>query len=431
MSNMIFLDCYTSSRKPKEKQLFCLLRSKVKRNREFGLNVFHECYSEDIQNINDLTVWLSGTIENYKLVDIRKTLVQANAKVVTRKTKKTDLLVVSTKTKVEELPLGIKVISGIAFKKILANIEEQIDNQKGVDDIDSKIIELLLNKELEKVEEGLKLLEEGGTSLRVLPLLLGLFKIHKEKNVRSHAKLLLEKESSKTVKEVLLFCEGRNFMNAKYTVGMDELAKIKGFDIDLFLYYLVLEQKNHLGKEYLASLDSDWTQKLLEEIDLLNKESLELYGKAGQRFVHAKNIQYFTVHANSPVLWKMDWLKSLEIIELKEKVVLPKSTNFSCLETLVLETKELRLMGSLALKYLLLKKCKVLEISDNFTLPNIENIILEACGFDMKIFKSFLEKTELPMLKKISIRNFTSYKMPKNFEEQIKNILPDVEFSLS
>ena len=428
---MIFLDYHEASSKPREKQLLCLLRSKVKRNREFGLKAFHEYYSEDVADINDLTVWLSGAIENHKLVDIRKLLVQSNAKVVTRETKKTDLLVVSTKTKVEELPKNIKVISGIAFKKILLKLEQEIENQKGDDNLDSKIIELLLHKALGKVEEGLKLLEEGGTSLKVLPLLLALFKVHKEKNIRTHAKALLEKEFAKTVKDTLLFCEGRNFLNAKYTVGMDELAKIKGFTIDLFLYYLVLEQKNHLGKEYLASLDSDWTQKLLEETDLLNKESLELYGKAGERFFYAKNIEHFTVHANSAVLWKMDWLKSLEIIDLKEKIVLPKRTNFGCLETLVLETKELRLMGDLALKHLLLKKCKVLEISDDFTLAGIESITLEACGFDMKIFKSFLERAELPMLKQMSIINFTSYKMPKDFEEQINDILPDIKLSLS
>jgi len=431
MTNMIFLDCYASSMKPKEKQLFCLLRSKVKKNREFALKIFHEHYSEDLENLNDLTVWLSGSVEGYKLVDIRKVLAQNNAKVVTRETKKTTLLVVGIKTKIEELPVGIKVISAIAFQKILEEIKEQIENKKPDANIDHEIIELLLHKELEKVEEGLKCLDEGGTSLKILPLLAALFKVHKEKDVRSHAKLLLEKESSKTAKDVLLFCEGRNFLNAKYSVGMDELEKIKGFDIDLFLYYLVLEQKNNLGKEYLASLDSEWIQKLLEETELLNKESLELYGKAGERFVYAKKIEHFTVHANSPVLWKMDWLKSLKIIDLKEKVILPKSTNFSDLDTLILETKELSLVGLLAIKHLVLRKCKTLEISDEFNLLNIESIRVEDCSFDLKLFKTFLERVELPILKNIEIINFTSYRVPKGFESQIKELLPNIEFSLT
>jgi len=428
---MIFLDRYPSSVKPKEEQLFCLLRSKVKRNREFGLQFFHEHYSEELENLNDLTVWLSGSISDYKLVEIRKILVQANAKVVTRETKKTDLLVVATKTKVEELPMSIKVISAIVFKKILKEIESQIENKKGDGDLDNQLIELLLHRELKKVEEGLKILDEEGVSLDVLALLTALFKVHKEKSVRLHAKALLEKESSKTVKDVLLFCEGRNFLNAKYTVGMDELAKIKGFNIDLFLYYLVLEQKNNLGKEYLASLDSNWTQKLLEETEFLNKESLELYGKAGKRFVHAKNIRHFTVHTNSAVLWEMHWLKSLEIIDIKEKVILPKSTNFSSLETLVLETKELSLVGILPIKHLLLRKCKILEISDEFNLPNIESIKVEDCSFDLKLFKIFLERVELLTLKKIEIKNFTAYKVPKDFENQIQEILPNIEFTLT
>lgn len=431
MTNMIFLDCYDGSAKPKEEQLFSLLRSKLKRNREFALKIFDMHYSENLENTNDLTIWLSGSVEGYKLGDIRKLLEQTNSKLLTRETKKTELLVVGYKTKVERLPVNIKVISSIAFGKILKVLEERETHQNNDDSIDTQLIELLLDKELAKVEEGLTRVEEQGISLKVLPLVAALFKVHKEKSIRSWAKALLEKESSKTVKELLLFCEGRNFMNAKYTVGIDELAKIKGFEVDLFLYYLVLEQKHHLGKEYLASMDSDWTQKLLEETELLNKESLELYGKAGKRFMFAKKIQHFTVHANSPVLWEMDWLKSLEVIELKEKVILPKRLDFKALETLVLETKELSLVAGLPIKYLLLKKCKVLEISNEFNLLNIEHIRLENCSFNLKVFKSFLERTELKALQKIEIKNFTAYKIPKDFQKQIEEILPNIDFSLS
>lgn len=431
MTNMIFLDCYDGSAKPKEEQLFSLLRSKLKRNREFALKIFDMHYSENLENTNDLTIWLSGSVEGYKLGDIRKLLEQTNSKLLTRETKKTELLVVGYKTKVERLPVNIKVISSIAFEKILKVLEERETHQNNDDSIDTQLIELLLDKELAKVEEGLTRVEEQGISLKVLPLVAALFKVHKEKSIRSWAKALLEKESSKTVKELLLFCEGRNFMNAKYTVGIDELAKIKGFEVDLFLYYLVLEQKHHLGKEYLASMDSDWTQKLLEETELLNKESLELYGKAGKRFMFAKKIQHFTVHANSPVLWEMDWLKSLEVIELKEKVILPKRLDFKALETLVLETKELSLVAGLPIKYLLLKKCKVLEISNEFNLLNIEHIRLENCSFNLKVFKSFLERTELKALQKIEIKNFTAYKIPKDFQKQIEEILPNIDFSLS
>jgi len=431
MTNMIFLDCYDGSAKPKEEQLFSLLRSKLKRNREFALKIFDMHYSENLENTNDLTIWLSGSVEGYKLGDIRKLLEQTNSKLLTRETKKTELLVVGYKTKVERLPVNIKVISSIAFGKILKVLEERETHQNNDDSIDTQLIELLLDKELAKVEEGLTRVEEQGISLKVLPLVAALFKVHKEKSIRSWAKALLEKESSKTVKELLLFCEGRNFMNAKYTVGIDEVAKIKGFELDLFLYYLVLEQKHHLGKEYLASMDSDWTQKLLEETELLNKESLELYGKAGKRFMFAKKIQHFTVHANSSVLWKMDWLKSLEVIELKEKVILPKCLDFKALETLVLETKELSLVAGLPIKYFLLKECKVLKISNEFNLLNIEHIRLENCSFNLKVFTSFLERTELKALQKIEIKNFTAYKIPKDFKKQIEEILPNVDFSLS
>lgn len=127
----------------------------------------------------------------------------------------------------------------------------------------------------------------------------------------------------------------------------------------------------------------------------------------------------------------MDWLKSLKIIDLKEKVILPKSTNFSDLDTLILETKELSLVGLLAIKHLVLRKCKTLEISDEFNLLNIESIRVEDCSFDLKLFKTFLERVELPILKNIEIINFTSYRVPKGFESQIKELLPNIEFSLT
>ena len=58
MTNTIFLDCYDGSAKPKEEQLFSLLRSKLKRNREAALKIFDIYYSENLENINDLSIWL-------------------------------------------------------------------------------------------------------------------------------------------------------------------------------------------------------------------------------------------------------------------------------------------------------------------------------------------------------------------------------------
>lgn len=418
---------FTSKFKPKEHVLLELLRGKNKELQEKALLAFHKEYSEELESINGLTIWLSGTLDGYKLEDVRVLVKEVNAKIVTRETKKLDVIVLAKKTKIEELPENKIVISAIAFVEVLKALENQLLELGNKEERDEELISLLLSKELEKVEEAFSILEEQGISLKVLPLMFALFKVHKEKHIRSHAKTLILKESNKTAKDAMLFCEKRNFLNAKYTVGMEELEKIKGFNIELFLYYMVREQKNNLGKEYLASLDSDWTQKFIEEQELLNQKELELYGKAGRRFVHAKRIESFVVYALSPVLWEMTWLKSLEIIDIKQRIVLPKVSNFSELETLTLETKELTLAGDLGVKSLLLRKCKELKIEENFKLNSVENITLDACGFDLMLFKSFLENAEMPQLKKIEIHDFIAYKIPKDWEEQLHITLPSVE----
>jgi len=416
--------------KPYISPLLDSLRDKNREVRKNALFTFHNYYGQKIERINDLTIWLSGTLMSYKLAEIRTLLKASNSKVVTRQTNTVNLLVIGDKTKVEELPEDIPFISSITFEEILKTLQKKVLDEPKQEERDDKLIDLLLSGEIKKIEEAFLSLEEEGISLKVLPLMFAIFKVHKEKNIRLQAKELILKESNKIAKDVMIFCEKRNYLNAKYTVGMEELEKIKGFNIELFLYYLVLNQKNHLGKEYLASLDSDWAQKLIEESELLNQKTLTLYGKAGKRFLFAKKIESFTVHALSLVLWEMNWLNDLTIIEVKQKVVLPKGLNFPHLESLTLETKVLTLDGTIPIKQLIIHKCKTLEIEDGFKLENVENIRFEKCAFDLTIFKTFLEKANLERLKKIEIYNFIAYKLPKDLEKQFKSIVPEVELLL-
>jgi len=417
--------------KPDATILLSLLRDKDKNIRQISLRSFHDNYGQNIETLDELNIWVAGSVSNYKLADIRQLCKEENAKVVTRLSTKVNLVVVGEKSKLETLPQEIKVISAIEFETILNRLKSQSLTDSTKKDNSTQIIELLLSNEPTNMEDAFELLEREGVSLEVVPLLLAIFKIHKEKPIRHLAKALLLKSSNTTTQKAMQFCEGRNFINAKYTVGMEELAKIKSFEIDLFLYYLVLHQKNHLGKEYLASLNSPWTQKLIEEQTLLNKKELTLYGKAGEKFVYAKKIESFTVHASSWVLWEMDWLRELEIIDLKEPIELPQSSRFHNLEKLTLESKELHLRGALNITKLTLRKCKTLKIEESFTLPNIKNIKLETCSFDLMTFKDFLEKEELQKLETIEISKFIAYKMPKGFEQTLKELFPQVEVSFS
>jgi hypothetical protein len=418
--------------KPDASTLFTLLRNKDKKIRQSALLSFYDNYAQTIENINELNIWVAGSVPNYKLAEIRQLCKTQNAKVVTRLSSKVNLVVVGEKTKLETLPQELKTISSLEFERLLNRLKEQPQTPPKQEENSTKIIALLLSNEAKQMESAFELLEKEGVSLQVIPLLLAIFKIHKEKPIRQRAKaLLLNASSNSTTQKAMQFCEGRNFINAKYTVGMEELAKIKGFEIDLFLYYLVLHQKHHLGKEYLASLNSPWTQKLIEEQELLNQKTLTLYGKAGEKFLYAKKIEHFSVHAISLVLWKMAWLKSLEIIELKAPIELPTNAHFQNLESLTLESKEITLRGTLNITQLTLRKCKTLTIEESFKLPNIKSIKLESCSFELMRFKDFLEKEKLEKLESIEVSKFIAYKMPKKFEQRLKELLPEVKISFN
>jgi len=413
--------------RPNSEILLRLLKHKDKVFRKKSLQYFHDYYSQNIEDPTGLNVWLSGSLDTYKLAAIRTLFKAHNSKIVTRDSKKVNLLVIGEKTKLDELPENKKISSSIEFEKMLKKLEEESVTCSDLKEKDDEIIELLLSTDEQKIECAFQMLEQEGISLKVLPLIFGVFKVYKEKHIRYQAKDLILKETNSTAKKVMLFCEARNFMNAKYTVGMEEMAKISGFEIALFLYYLVLHQKHNLGKEYLASLNSEWTQKLIEEESLLNKKELTLYGQAGKKFLYAKKIESFTVYSTSSVLWEMSWLKSLEIIDLKQKISLPKSSNFLELKELILETKELYLTGVLNIELFSLKKCKTVEIDKSFKLPNVKHIRLESCSFDLKQFEKFLEEEAFLTLEKVEIINFIAYKIPKDFEARLKSILPNVK----
>jgi len=413
--------------RPPSKTLLALLKSRDKELREKALSYFDDYYSETIEELNELNVWLSGSLDGYKLAKIRTLLKKENSKIVTRDSKNVNLVVIAKNTKLDELPENRKISSAIELEKRLNRLEQKPTNSNDEKEQDDKIIELLLSSEEAKIETAFKILEQEGISLKVLPLMFALFKVHQKKHIRYQAKDLILKEKNSTAKKVMSFCETRNFINAKYTVGMEEMATIEGFNIELFLYYLVLNQKHHLGKEYLASLNSEWTQKLIEKEELLNTKKLTLYGEAGKKFLYAKRIESLTVYATSSVLWEMSWLKRLEIIELKQKITLPKSTSFLELKALTLETKEVQLRGVLNIETLCIKKCKRVTIDKSFKLPNVKNIKLESCSFELKLFEKFLEEELLTSLEKVEILDFVAYKMPKNFDTRLKEILPSVE----
>jgi hypothetical protein len=430
----LFLSHQTVPFKPHEATLLALLRSSVALVRQNALYCFDSYYAKEIGSLANHTFWLSGSVENYKLAEIRTLLREEQSKVVTRFSKNVDLLVVGEKSKLEVIPCDMEITSTLSFTILLDRLnaceEEVVETAESIDETDeSLLIEKLLSANNDELLELLNGIEES-LSGDLLSLVLAMFKVHPEKNIRAIAKKLIENEPSKSAKELLNFCEKRNYINAKYTIGMEEMEKIKGFEIDLFLYYLVTVQKNHLGKEYLARLDGYWTERFIEESRVLNQPKLELFGKAGKRFVSATNIEEFTVHALSDTLWRMSGLRYLEIIENREAICLPKKSELTQLDSLVLESKEILLSGVLTIKSLQIKKCKSLEIEESFSVESIELLSFDGCSFNMKELREFFERVELPLLQKISFKEFANYKVPKDWRGFLEERFPHAKIVL-
>lgn len=417
----LFLNNQSVPFKPNETTLLALLRSSVALIRQNALYCFDTYYAKELHSLANHNFWLSGSVENHKLTEMRDILKAQQSKIVTRFSKNVDLLVVGEKCKLESLPTNLLICSSFTFALLLEKEKEAqqevVEPEESIDETEeSLLVEALLEAKESELLELLKSIEKGVLVGDALALVVAIYKVHPLKDIRLKAKELLERENSKATKELLNFCEARNFLNAKYTVGMEELEKIKGFQIDLFLYYLVKVQKNHLGKEYLARLDSHWTERFLEESSLFNQQKVELFSKAGERFSVAKKIESFTVHANSPILWQMDWLKNLEVIEPKEALILPKENDLNNLEALVLESKEITLRGNFPIKSLSIKKCKLLNIEESFSIPHVESLTFEGSSFKMSELKSFFERAELPKLKEVSFKGFANYKIPKDWD---------------
>ena len=423
----LFLDGTIVKFKPKVEMLLFLLKSSVKSIRQEALYLFDSHYAtQTLESLESLSFWLSGSVEGYKLADIRAILTPQKSKLLTRESKKIDIVVVGERCKLSTLPAHVPVISSLLFLQLLDNSvpvereEESLSDDEICIDESANQIELLLSKDEDEVKEALSQIEEERLPLELLPLILGIFKVHPNKNIRQQAKTIIERDSSSMVKRLFSFVENRHYINAKYSVGMEELEKIKGFEIELFLYYLVSVQKNHLGKEYLARLDSNWTQRFIEEESLLNQKKVELFGEAGERFIFAKNIEAFTVHSTSEVLWQMSWLKSLEIIEKKRPIVLLKESKLEALELLTLEAKEVTLAGLLPIRELTLKKCKKLTIDKSLTLSSLELLVLEAFSFDLTLLNSLFKLLELSQFKKVVLKDFASHRVPKNWVEEME-----------
>ncbi|GAA0412860.1 hypothetical protein GCM10009133_21530 [Cocleimonas flava] len=350
----LFLTEQNPSFKPKAETLLAFLNASLLNVRKRALETFHTYYSKDIDNFDRLTFCVTGTLQAYKLMQVKELMVESNAKIVTKLTSDTDVLVLGFKPKIKEMPKSITVISAITFEKLLSSLENRTLSENSNENIAGKLQDLLFSDDDSNVNIAFSLMKDGGIPTDVFALVCGLFKVHPTKKIRDEAKELIARHGGKIGKAFLELCAKRNYIS----MGNDEkpkrdllaLEKLEGFDVELFAYVLVA--KKDIAKFYLLTKESIWAEKCI--VDFVNTKSrgwIRVDGMASSYFRLATNIDNIYVKYYSDVFEKMPWLKSLSIENTKETIIIPKksTSELSHLESLSITAKEIHIEGALSL----------------------------------------------------------------------------------
>jgi len=364
--------------KPKVETILAFLRSGIAPVRVQALNLFHKHYSQTIQTVDSLNIWLSGSLKAYKNSQVKEMLAEKNATLTTKKTTKTELLVVGLKAKIEELPTDISVISAVGLEEMLSQSEERLLASNENKNIAEKLENLLVSEDDSNVTLALNLMEEGGIPNEVFEIVAGFFKVHPSKKIRDKAKELIVRHGGVKGEEFLAICGRRNYLS----MGDDEkpkkdllaLEKIEGFDVERFAYILVMQRD--IAKFYLMTKESVWAKKAIEEH--INKTAygwVTIDGEASSHLKLATKIDRIYTNVYSEVFEEMPWLKTLNIENKKENIVLSREMilNLKSIQSLVITAKVIRLEGSISLDEVDLEASSIVVLG-NLTAKNELNI---------------------------------------------------------
>lgn len=422
--------------KPKIETLFVFLTSNFSGIRKEALKCFDKYFNANSISINNQKIWLSGTLQLYKVTDAKNKIEEKGSTLTKKRTKDTTLLVIGLNPKIIELPADIPVISSILFEKLLLEKEstnlEKNDNQNFV----KKLTDLLLSDDNTNVEVALKLMKEGGIPKNILSLLFGIYKVHSNKKIESEISKLIKLRGGE-IGTQLMNISKRNFrsmyLDHSPKKEIDKMLEIKGFEIEPFAY--IITSYLNIGSFALTHSNSKWAK-----LYILNKysdeEEITIYTKPSKYFSQLTKLKKITVKyipentSDLEPLFNLPNLKQINL-ELNKNVIFPNITS-SSIERIELVTTRRTTLPIETLKVPNLKYFEVTGFtafhfsgSGNFKANSLyfaetkmsydEKIIFNCVDLKMKHDDFNLNNNNFPNLKTlVKSTYYNQFKLPKS-----------------
>ena len=405
--------------KPKIKTLLAFLNCSVTLVRKEALKCFNKHYSQKIEGLSGLNIWLSGTLQTYKNTQAKEMLAEKEAKLSTKETDKTDLLVVGLKPKIDNLPIDIPIISAIKFEEMLSQSEERVLVTSDNEMIFEKLKKLLESNDESNVEVACTLMEEGGIPTDLRSYVLALFTIsHKKK--RTRLKKIIERHAGTLGEKFLAIMGRKSSIDSKM---LKQFEALEGFDMEILMY---VRNEEH----YFTSKNTPLAKEMI--LKHFNEEQVWLYSEPSEHFLEARKIKELLLSGTNHILWKMTHLERIFLAKwndnglskLNEVLISKEAENLKNLQRLTIHSQDISVDASLPITHLEIGSCKKLKMGNKTLFNTLEIVGFDSCSLALiKSVDTFLTKRKMPKLKKIIFDN--GYGADRKFPSKILSFLKE------
>lgn len=396
---------YTSN-----EEIFQDLKNKQIDVRRHALLAFSKVYDGQKINLKDQNIWLSGSLELYKINEVKTKLEKINSKLTSKKTANTTLLVIGLKTKLNDLPNDIPAISGFLFEKLVQGIESTDLADAEDEQIEKKIINLLFSSDMANVKLAMDLMKQGGIPDALLSLVFGFYKVHPNKNVRAYSSKLLKLRGGEIGKKLIKLYGRRVFLSMYYESAMgalycdfipkeeiNTLSAIDGFDIAPFGYCMA----KYLGVATytFTGIEAEWAERYVDE-KLLDKTEIIIFSQPSSAFKKIKGLKKIRIQKvagtiDLSVLWQIPTLEEIKIDHSEANFLIPKeASNLTNLKRISIAGNEITLEASLNVEEFEIE-CNKLTVKDNFNLT-AKKVTVTSNEANIAVYQPFFSpKTEV------------------------------------
>jgi hypothetical protein len=316
-------------------------------------------------------------------------------------------------------------------------IEEEVPKKKIVEPSKTKesstipLLEQLQHSSFEQIIQGLNSIQEN-LSNSILPIVLGIAKVHPEAKIRKKALVVLKEQGGEKAKQLLKICEKKRYLSMsneqRLKIELNKMDKIKDFNVDAFAKYIAKHHPLALGNHRFIEEESDEVEQFI--LERLNKEKVTLITAVNSKFLNATNIRELSVTSMSQSLWKMHWLERLRLDYVGSHISIPNALNrLTKLHSLSIYAKHIHIESTFSpsIKFLAIQACSTLTFQENIVLDSIETLYLISINEDYKINFQKLQQV-LPSVQHIKIGSYTKFNLGRE-KNALLEAFPKVRFS--